>query len=444
METAGKLPLKTKLGFGVYDLGGNLFFTVMGFYSLNFLTDVVRIDPAVAGLIVLIGKIWDAVTDPVMGFISDRTQSRWGRRRPWIFIGSVPLFLSMWWFFTKPGIADPTGLAIWAGVALAALNTAYTIVNIPYSSLTPDLTKDYNERTSLNGYRFGFAVIGTLIGAGAVGPIVGLAPTQEAGFSTVGLLFGLLMLITALITVFSVKEKDNRGQERPKGKFLPTYLAVFKCKPYLILAFTYALHLAGITFLSGIIVYYFKYIYQNEFMGTIAMLVLLVIAMCFIPVSVLISKKRGKKFAYQVFFALESLVCLLIFFLGHELGMYFFLAMMVPGGVALGFSYVAPYAMLPDAVEVDAIQTGVKKEGSFYGMWTFLSKVGQSVAFYGAGAILSAFHFVPNVVQHEGSIFAMRLLIGPVPVLCFAAAFFLLLRYPIDEQRYKEIMEGRS
>src|SRR5512145_3024310 len=159
----GRLSVGTKLGYGICDLGGNLFFTAMGFWSLYYLTDTVGIPAAAAGFAVMIGKIWDAATDPMMGFLSDRTRSRWGKRRPYLLFGAVPLFLCMWFFFTNPRIADPTLATIWAAVALCLLNTAYTVVNIPYGSLTPELTTDYHERSSLNGFRFGSASFGTLL-----------------------------------------------------------------------------------------------------------------------------------------------------------------------------------------------------------------------------------------------------------------------------------------
>jgi GPH family glycoside/pentoside/hexuronide:cation symporter len=208
--------MRTKIGFGVCDLGGNLFFTALGFWALNYLTDTVAIPAAVAGIIIMVGKAWDAFADPVMGYISDRTRTKWGRRRPYIFFGSIPLFFSMWWFFSAPGISSPVLLALWAGFAFALLNTAYTVVNIPYSSLTPELTKDFHERSSLNGYRFGFAVIGTIIGAGAVQPIIGLfGGNKQLGFSMMGLVFGALMLVTAVVTAVSVREPDHSKDPLP-------------------------------------------------------------------------------------------------------------------------------------------------------------------------------------------------------------------------------------
>ena len=214
-----KLPIKTKMGFGICDLGGNLFFTAMGFWSLNYLTDVVGLTAAAAGLAVMIGKLWDAVTDPMVGFLSDRTRSKLGRRKPYMLWGSIPLMLTMWLFFSKPLVSGAMPQFVWVTIALCLLNTAYTLVNIPYNSLTPELTDDFNERTSLNGFRFGFAVFGTMLGAGAVLPIVGLFPNKAAGFSGMGLVLGIVMAVTALITVFSVKEPDHSKTEIPKDGF---------------------------------------------------------------------------------------------------------------------------------------------------------------------------------------------------------------------------------
>ncbi len=440
-ETSGRLPVRTKLGFGVADLGGNLFFTAMGFWSLNYLTDTVAIPAAAAGAAVMIGKLWDAVTDPMMGFISDRTRTRWGRRRPYLLFGAIPLFLSMWFFFTNPHIANPFMATVWAAFALCLLNTAYTVVNIPYSSLTPELTQDYHERSSLNGYRFGFAVIGTILGAGAVLPIIGMFKTRDAGFSAVGAILGIVMAVTALITFASVREPDHSKTPKPTDGFFQTFLAVFRNKPYVILLLTYALNLTALNFVQGILVYYFKYLYNNEGATTMAMILLLVVAMVNIPISVLVSKHIGKKRTYQISFFILATACLGIFFLGHVLGMNFFLAMMVYAGVGIGFGYVAPWAMVPDTIEYDAVTTGKRKEGAFYGMWTFTSKVGTSLAIFLTGVILGIAKYSPNLAQQADSArLAIRLIVGPIPAAVFIAAIVLVQFYPIDEKTYTALM----
>lgn len=437
-----RLSLGTKLGFGAADLGGNLFFTAMGFWTLNFLTDTVGLAAAAAGTAVMAGKLWDAVTDPMMGFISDRTRSRWGRRRPWLLFGALPLALTMWWFFTNPHIENQFSLALWAAFALCLLNTAYTIVNIPYSALTPELTKDYHERSSLNGYRFGFAVIGTILGAATVLPLVdAFKPDRSAGFSFMGAVLGALMAISTLVTFFSVKEPDHSHEPVPTEKFFPTFAAVFRNRPYVIVLLTYALHLTALNFVQGILVYYFKYIYRDEALTTLAMVLLLVVAMLCIPVSVLVSKKIGKKRTYQISFAVLAVACLAIYAFGHTLGSGFFLAMMVFAGIGIGFGYVAPWAMVPDAIEYDAVRTGNRKEGAFYGMWTFTSKVGTSLAIALTGGILALGGYAANLAeQSPQAIGAIRLVIGPIPAAVFIAALLLIDRYPIDEKEYARFM----
>ncbi|MDR1903099.1 MAG: MFS transporter [Treponema sp.] len=462
--TQKKLSVKQKLGFGIFDLGGNMLFTVMGFWCLNYLTDTAGLAAAFAGTAVMMGKLWDAVTDPVMGYISDRTRSRWGRRRPYLLFGAVPMFLSMWLFFTAPGIENPILLTMWASLTLMLVNTASTVINIPYSSLTPELTGDYHERTSLNGYRFGCAVFGTIIGAAAVQPIVGLfrpegtsrmelLSAQRTGYSFLGFILGAIMLITTLLTFWGTREQAHPKKDMPKERFFATYKAVFTNRPYLLLLLTYALHLCGITLLQGILIYYTKYIFKpeetislfgavlaQEQITTPAMLLLLLTAMLFIPVSVLVSKHIGKKLTYQICFVILASACLLIFTVGHFMGPVFFLAVMIYAGVGVGFSYVAPFAMVPDAIEYDAVKSGERKEGAYYGIWTFIAKVGQSLAVFISGLILDLGGYIADAVQSSGAITAIRIIVGPLPAIILAGALIVIQFYPLDEKTYREII----
>ncbi|MDR2808298.1 MAG: MFS transporter, partial [Spirochaetaceae bacterium] len=414
------LKVKQKLGFGIFDLGGNMLFTVMGFWCLNYLTDTVGLNAALAGTALLISKFWDAVTDPVMGYLSDRTRSRWGRRRPYLLFGAIPAFLTMWLFFTAPDFSSPAMLFVWATLVLMALNTASTIINIPYSSLTPELTDDYHERTVLNGYRFGCAVFGTIIGAAAVQPIVGLAADKRDGFSLLGMILGAVIAATTLLCFVGTREKKDI--KIPHQGFFASYKAVFTNRPFLIVLFTYAIHLTALTLVQGIVVYYTKYVYEREELTTPALVILLLVAMVFIPISVLVSKRIGKKNTYQICFILIASACLAIFALGHTLGVPFFMAVMVFAGIGVGFSYVAPFAMVPDAIEYEALQSGERKEGVYYGIWTFMSKVGQSVAVFISGLVLSWGGYIADAVQSSKALWAIRLIIGPLPACLFISA----------------------
>jgi GPH family glycoside/pentoside/hexuronide:cation symporter len=419
-----------------------MMFSVMGFWCLHYLTDIVGLSAALAGFALMIGKVWDAVTDPAMGYISDRTRTPFGRRRPYIAAGAIPMGLAFWFFFTVPNISSQTTLVIWAALALILFNTFSTVLNVPYSSLTPELPGDSHEQTSLNGYRFGFAVFGTIIGAAAVQPLSGLFANPRRGYSMTGLILGGLVAVTSLLAFFGTREKKREKPELPTEGFFKTYLTVFTNKPFVILITTYMLHLMALTLLQGIIIYYTKYIYNNEGIATPAMALLLVVAMVFIPVSVLVSKKIGKKATYQICFIILSIATVIIFFLGHILGIRFFFAVMVFAGIGVGFNYVAPFAMVPDTIAYDALRTGSRKEGAYYGMWTFFSKIGSSLAALVSGLILSASGYIADAVQSGPALFAIRLIIGPVPAAIFIGAAILVQFYPLDEKTCKEMQQA--
>jgi glycoside/pentoside/hexuronide:cation symporter, GPH family len=223
----------------------------------------------------------------------------------------------MWWFFTNPRIASPGLLVAWAAASFIVLSVTYSVVNIPYSSLTPELTSDYNERSSLNAFRFMCAIVGTILGAVAVDPLIGLfggrqGKDKSLGLSMVGLIFGVVMLLTAAATVVSVREPSRAKEPKAEKGFVRTYLSVFRNGPFLITLGGYALNLIGLTFLQNVITYYFPYIYSDESKKTLAMGLLLVIAMIFIPISVPVSKRLGKKRTWQICFFVLGTACLAI------------------------------------------------------------------------------------------------------------------------------------
>jgi len=308
------------------------------------------------------------------------------------------------------------------------------------------------NRTSLNGYRFGCAVFGTLLGAAAVLPLVGTFGGGKHGWSMMGLIFGAIMAFVTFLTFFGTKEKKHTKADIPKESFFSTYKAVFSNKPYLILFFTYGLYLTGLTFLQSILAYYIEYLYPAEFVmrlkdsfvgnpaageealrGTLtslSMMALLLTAMICIPLSVFVSKKIGKKRTYQIS----------LFTAGHLMPPNLFLLFRLLSGIGIGFGYVAPFAMLPDTVEFDAVNTGERKEGAYYGMWTFVSKVGMALSAFISGLILNWGGYVANTAQGAPAKLAIRLLIGPIPAAIFIGGLILMQFYPLDEKTYKKMM----
>jgi GPH family glycoside/pentoside/hexuronide:cation symporter len=438
---SSKLSLKEKLGFGVCDLGGNALFTIMAFWLMNFLTDTVGLAASLAGTALMIGKVWDAVTDPVMGYLSDHTKTRWGRRRPYIFLGGITVFLTMILMFTNPKMTSQNLLFWWATGAYCALCLAFTILNIPYSALTPELTSDYNERTVLNGYRMTFAVIGTFIGAGAVLPFLGLFPDQNLGYTFMGTVFGFLIMMVSLVTFYTVREPQTTANPSKTG-IIASYLSALKNIPYILVLIPWVLNMTATTIVSGTLIYYFKYIYLNGSATTTALLILLSSAMLLIPVWVLISKAIGKKNCYAIGLTIIAVVCLIFFGYGHRLSMGFAFGMMALAGIGLSTTYVFPWSIIPDTIEYDFAKTGERREGIYYGIWTFVSKVGQALAAFLMGWVLEIFHYVPNqALQAKETIWGIRLLFGPIPAAIFILGAVIIMFYPINEQCYQEIMK---
>lgn len=437
------LSARTKLGYGAGDLGGNLFFTVVAFWLTNYLTDEVGLSGALAGSAILLGKLWDAITDPAVGLLSDRTRSRWGRRRPWFLFAAFPLGVAFFLMFVNPRFESQTSLFLWAALAYMLLCTVYTCVNIPYNALTPELTPDFNERTSVNGYRMMFAVVGTLIGAGAALPIISAFPDRTRGFAAMGAVFGAIMVVSSLVPFFFVREPVHAAAAREPNLLAylaRSYGAAFRNRPFLLILFPWAFNIVGFTVVTATLIYYFKYIFMAEADLTLALVIMLVTSMASIPLVVPLSKRIGKKLTYLLGMSLLALAVLAFFAFGHLYGLHFAYGVMFFAGLGLSTHYVMPWAIVPDTVEYDYAESGVRREGIYYGLWTFTIKLGQAVAGFLVGVVLDLYGYDGQAaVQTASAQFGIRLLVGPLTAVFFVAANVVLAFYPIDEKAYAGI-----
>ncbi len=450
------LGLGTKVGFGVADLGGNLFFTVGAFIVLKYLTDVVRLDPFLAGAALFVGRFLDAFSDPIVGSLSDRSRSRFGRRRPFMFIGAFIVLACMIVFFINPRLQSQALLFAWAAVVYTLLAAVgYTMVNIPYSALTPELARDYDERTSLNSYRFTFAILGTLLGAGISLPIVSAISGARVvdnrwvgdaspGYAALGVILGVVMAVTTLITVFSVRETSRRI-ERPKrgfGNMVKDYLWVFTNRAYVLILVTWTLNITGLTILSTVLQYYFTNVRNESDPNTVtfALLILLVVAMAFIPVWTLISKRIGKKWSFMIGMTELAVAILAIFIAGPAAPLAVLYVLIAVCGVGFSTGYALPWSIMPDAIDEAYLKTGENREGVFYGIWTFCSKLGQALSALGIGALLSLAHYDGTIaIQGPAAQLVIRLLFGPIGAAFYVAAVVVLFFYPISAKRHAEI-----
>ncbi len=440
MQEKSQLTVKKKLGYGAGELGATLFWSALGIFLLNFLTDEVGLSAALVGTALMIGKVWDAVTDPTVGYLSDRTVTKWGKRRPWFFFGAIPLGFSFFFMYTNPVVLGISNLFVWATLAYMLLCTAFTIVNIPYIAMVPELTKDFDERTNINGYRSVFSILGLLIGGGAALPLINMFESKTTGYMAMGAIFGVMMCISALIPFFSIKEPPYTREKKPFDIF-GSYGDAVKNKSFLMVLIPFALNTTGFTIITASLIYYFKYIHNNEALLTPALIILFVTAMAFLPLSVKISSKLGKRNTYMYGMYLLMVSLLLLFFIGHLFTIGVVYAIMFLCGIGLSTHFVMPWSMLPDTVEYDYAMTGVRKDGMYYGIWTFMSKIGSALAIFLSGIFLETFGYVANVVQTETAILGIRFLVGPLAALFIIAANIILLFYKLDRNTYTEIQE---
>jgi GPH family glycoside/pentoside/hexuronide:cation symporter len=434
-----KIPFRRKLGYGAGEFSSSIFFTITSFWLMNFLTDEVRLSAALAGTALLVGKIWDAVIDPFIGYFSDRTKSRWGRRRPYLLFFAIPFGIAFVLMFRNPGIEAQTGKFIWTMVTYIFFCTVYSFTNIPYNSLLPEMTPDYNERTNIAGFKQGFAVIGTLLGAGAAMPIMALFAGRTAGFIGMSAIFGFLAAVSLLVTFLSVREPEKLVSEQ-RGNVITALKDAFTNKPYLILLATWFLNSTAVAIMQSMLIYYYKYVFQDEAAVTLAMIFLLVFTMVTLPLWVWLCKKLGKKLAYILGMTLTLAAVTCFAFFADKLGSGLALIFMGLAGIGFASHYVAPWSMAPDTIEYGFAKSGVRREGVYYSIWTFVIALGGALAGFLVGQGLDLFGYVPDAVQSARSILGIRLLIGIVPAVIILLGNILLAFYPLTKKRYEEVL----
>lgn len=420
----------TGLGYAVTDGGQNVFLNIISFFLLYYCTDIVGLSPLYAGYGLMIGRIVDAVTDPLMGYLSDRTKSRFGRRKPYMAIGALLLFGSMVALFSLPkGLEEiPTFLLMTLWYCLACIG--YTLVNVPYCAMLPEMTKDYDERTKITGGRMAFAIVGTFIAAGATQVLTG-----SLGWSLAIAILGIPVLITPFITIFSVKENPEI-QNVSKSNILKEAWEVLSFKPFLFAYLPWGFFMIGVTFLQISLLYFFKYVYFNEDLFSLALMALLGVSLLFIPVWVIISKKIGKKVCYMIGMSLSVVMTLILSFFGQNFDSSVAILIMALAGIGMSTHYVIPHSILPDVIEYDSVIKGERREGFYAAFWTFISKLGSAAGSSMVGGILFLYGYEANADQTAKAIEGIRMLIGPFPGILIIIGVFILGFYPISKSFY--------
>jgi GPH family glycoside/pentoside/hexuronide:cation symporter len=439
-----KVPGKIKVRYGVGDMGVAMLTAITQFFLMIYYTDVALIDPAIVGSALMAGKLtWDAVNDPLFGYLSDRTKTRWGRRRPYLLFGAVPLAMGTWLLFSIPKGLTGAGAFLIVLFSFLLFDTLHTIVSVNYSALTPELSQDYDERTSITTIREIFTVVGYILGAATTTVVAGLLMTtfnlnEHAAYSGMGLFFGLIAMTAVLVTAFGVKEKPSAviPAKIPPFKAIASTL---KNKPFMWLMGCFLLTNFSFTLLTTLLPYYLTYQLNMADQMPIVMISMLGSIGLFLYPMKMLTDRIGKGPAYAAGLGLAALACASTFFLPHSPTPLIYVVGVVAG---MGFSaqWVCPWSMLPDVVEYDELKTGQRQEGLYYGMWNFITKFTNAFGIAVAGWSLALFGYVANVEQTPHALFGIRLFFGPVSAIVIFIALPLLIWYPITRKTHLKLL----
>jgi GPH family glycoside/pentoside/hexuronide:cation symporter len=436
------LPRRTKLIFGLGDWGPATTGTAFMFFFAFFLTDVARLDPAYAGLVLLIGGVWDAINDPLVGLLADRVHTRWGRRRPFFLFGALPYALTcilLWW--TPPWSAD-LPRAIYFAVAYLLFDTVATLVGVPYTALTPELTEDYDERTRLNGYRMVVSMAGGLIAAIAVPLFADLFPERKTGYLLMAAVLGTLGALPYLLLFFGIRERfadiqTQRAFGNPLG-LIASFRQTFANRPFRYAAGIYLTAWVTVSLVAALFQYYLTYWMHIADQIEIVLGLVQGAALLCVPAVVWLAGRWGKQRAYIVGVAWWALVMLSLAFLPSADRTAVYLLPLL-AGLGIAAAHVIPWSIIPDVIEADELATGQRREGIYYGFLVCLQKGGAGLALAFMQWVLRLTGYVAGAEQAEGVLWAIRLLMGPFPALLLIASIVLAWRYPLTRARHAEL-----
>jgi GPH family glycoside/pentoside/hexuronide:cation symporter len=470
-EAPPKLSIWTKLAYGAGDMGAGMTSNLIAFSFLIFLTEVAGIRPAAAGTVLLISKVWDAVNDPLVGVLSDRTQTRWGRRYPWILLSAIPFgvtFFLMW--LVPPG---SSGFRFWYYVGTSILfQIFFTTANLPYATLTAELTQDYDERTDLNSFRLGFSLLGA-ISALALGLIVtSLIEQKTLQYMVLGGVVAIASVIPLLICVFGTYPQAQRtaialqpaaNSSETDLPFFAQLRIAFSNRAFLYVVGIYLFAWLALQITASIIPFYAIFWMGLDSYFLPALLVQGTAIFMMWPCN-LLSRRLGKQGIFFVGIGVWLVVQMGLFLLQPgQTGLLYLLCVAASFGVAT--AYVVPWAMLPDVIELDELRTGQRREGIFYSFMTLLQKFGLAGGLFLVGLFLEAANFLAEsdirivarrfvlgatldgtgfppeqAIQPDSALLAIRAFMGPVPLFLLCGALVLCYFYPLTRTVHSEIV----
>ena len=433
-----KLSVKEKIGYGLGDTASHFVWDMVGFWILIFYTDTFGISAAAAGSIMLIARFWDMFSDPLMGIIADRTNTRWGKFRPYLLWMALPYSVLAVLTFTTPDLGT-TGKVIYAGITYFLLMTVFTAINLPYSSLGAVMTSDSYERAGLNSYRFIFAFAGQFI---VTGTALYLANYFGKGNMAQGYQYTLILFSVISFILFMISFKTTRERVAPpptqQHNLKEDVKNLFRNRPWVILFFVGIISFVMFAMQNLSIAYYFKYYIGVEenvqlfnIIGTIALIL-------GIPLSKPLAKQFGKRNVYMASSLISGTFFILLYVPGNDnLHAVYIL------NVLAKFSYAPAvpllWTMLADTADYSEWKNNRRATGLVFSAATFAQKAGWGIGGALAGWLLALYQFVPNIQQTATSLDGIKMMISVFPGLLYMSCAVLLYFYAIDQKTCVEM-----
>ena len=429
-----KLSFREKYSYGIGAFGKDLVYAFVATYLMMFFTDEVGLSSVFVGGLFFVSRFWDAINDPIMGNIVDNTNTRWGKFRPWILIGTLINAIVLVFLFVNPtSFLSGKMVYVYCSVAYILWGMTYTIMDIPYWSMIPSFTSDPAERDKMSVIPRIFATIGgsTVNTFGLmIIAILGVG-SNSVGYFRLGLIISIVFVISTLITVFNVKEKNTlKNQEKIKLK--EVFEILFKNDQLLIIIVSVIIYQIALFLVGGFALYFFKYAIQNENLYTVFTGISTIAQVCALMLFPKLVSKLSRKIVY-------GLACLLP--IGGFLGMFFISSistnsvLLCMSGIIynLGFalSSASTTVMLCDAVDYGEYKIGKRSESIIFSMQTFIVKFATAFSGLIVGIGLNIINYVPNAIQSTQTIMGMKFIMFVVP------SFLMLICLGVYMKFYK-------
>ncbi len=444
------LPAWLKAGYALGDHATNIQLATISLFYLYFLSEVVGLAPSLAGLVLLAGRGVDAVTDPWMGRLSDRTTWRRGRRRPYFLIAAIPFGITFTWLWTPSGLSGDTARFAFYLFAYLANTVCSTMLAVPYMALLPELALGYHERTSMNTFRMVGVVAAILLAATGMPWLVERFGGGASGWAGAGLLLGVWVAVPWFVVHAvsferpALRTRTANGSHTPvEDGFFASFRRLLAHRSYRLLAALFVTARIAVDVVGAMLIFYFSYWVGRPEDFSLAMALMLGGVVVSLPVWMHLARTRDKRTVFIAGALWWSAMLLGIFFYQPDQPRYVVLIFAGLSGIGYGVADLIPWSMLGDVIDEDQLEGGERRDGLYAGTFTFLRKLGGALGVALAGLALDAAGFARGGgEQPESALLAIRVLAGVVPILFLWIACGIALRYPLGRARHAEIQAG--